>query len=287
MRIALLGTGILGHSIAERLLHTYDSLYVYNRSRSKAEDLLSLGATLCNTPAEAIAAADALFLVLTDAKTTKTVLASAEEKTLFEKKTFFQLGTISPMEAEELNAYITQKGGVFIELPVLGSKNEAKNGSLLLMFGANEEQYHKWHDFLSSLGKVFFVAEPKKAAVLKLALNQLIISSMVGFSLSFAMVIKENIDPKLFMNILRASALYCSTYDKKLPRLVKKDYELANFTLDLLLKDLKLCLEETERLSIESAPLEISRTIIEQALKRGYGQKDYSALFEAIFSPKP
>lgn len=287
LRIALLGTGLLGHSIAERLLLGNNPLYVYNRSRSKAEDLVSLGATLCNSPAEAIKAAEGIFLVLTDAKATAEVLALAEEKTSFRGKTFFQVGTISPDETLELDRQITQRGGYFVALPVLGSKNEAKKGTLLLMFGASEEHYHKWHDFLSQLGQVFFVADPKKAAALKLALNQLIISSIIGFSLSFSLILKEEIHPELFMSILRKSALYCSTFDKKLPRLLKKDYSSANFTLELLLKDLRLCLEELEKLSIESAPLKTSKTIIEQALKRGYGDKDYSALFEVVFAPHP
>jgi len=282
-KIALIGTGLLGHSIAERWLLTNHSLLVYNRTAAKAMDLVSLGAKLCSSVSETIEAANAIFLILSDATVTKNLLFEPNVRTAFHGKTFFQMGTISPEESEELALKIQEKGGSFVELPVLGSKNEAKSGTLLLMFGGSEEEYHRWYTLLSALGKVFFTGDPRKAAVLKLALNQLIISSIIAFSTSLSMVLKERIDPELFMEILRKSSLYCATFDKKLPRILNKDYSSANFTLKLLLKDLTLCLKETEKLSIQSEPLKAYEKLIQMAIDQGFENSDYSSVFEAIY----
>ena len=134
------------------------------------------------------------------------------------------------------------------ELWVLGSVAEAQKGALLVLFGGTREQLTRCDEVLGSLGREpYYVGPVGKAAVLKLALNQLIAAEMAAFSLSLALVQQEHVDVELFMAVLRKSALFAPAFDKKLPRLLSRDYSSPNFSVQHLVKDVHFFWNEHER----------------------------------------
>ncbi len=285
MNVALLGTGLMGYPMAERLIQCHHRITVYNRTRAKAEPLKSLGAVITSIPPEAVDPAQVVILMLTDAIAIDKVLFS-RKKCVLKNKTVIQMGTIAPSESIQCKEKITKQGGDYFECPVLGSIKEAKEGKLHLMVGASQEQFNQWQDFLKCFGP-----EPKligpvgKGAALKLAMNQLIASHISGFSLSLGLVQRSSIKIDDFMVILRKSALYAPMFDNKLPRMLNGDYSNPNFSTQHMLKDVMLFLKEAKSKGLATNSLETIEKILSQTLEKSGPEVDYSSLFDVV-NPK-
>ena len=192
------------------------------------------------------------------------------------------MGTISPTESKTIQPDILKAGGNYLEAPVLGSIPEAKAGTLQIMVGSTETQFHQWFDLLKFLGEPKYIGEVGSAAALKLALNQLIASLTTAFALSLNFVQQQGVDLELFMEILRKSALYAPTFDKKLQRMLEENYENPNFPTKHLLKDTNLFLQEAVKMGLNASSLEGVKAILEATQKLGKSDDDYSALFTTI-----
>jgi 3-hydroxyisobutyrate dehydrogenase len=283
MRVGLLGTGLLGTAMARRLLGRGVPLAVWNRSRHKLTPLVAEGATPAATPAELLAGVDVAVLLLADADAIRRTLLAAGTRSALAGRTVIQMGTIAPDESRALADEVFAAGGEWLEAPVLGSLPQALDGSLVVMVGGTPEQLARWRGLLEQWGpEPLHVGEVGAAAALKLALNQLIATETVAFAHSLALVRRSGVDPELFLRILRGSALYAPTFDKKLPRMTAGRYDDPNFPTRHLLKDVELFEREADRLGVRAPALEGVRTTILAALAAGHGEDDYSAIYEAV-----
>ncbi|MFM7714365.1 MAG: NAD(P)-dependent oxidoreductase, partial [Microcystis sp.] len=219
----------------------------YNRTLEKLAPLQQLGSKTVSCSEQVIQEADCLILMLTNAAAIQEVLGLNSEQSNFNNRTIIQMGTIAPSESKQLRDQIVAKGGEYLEAPVLGSIPEAKNGTLLVMVGATEKQFYQWSNLLANFGQEpMLIGAVGTAAALKLALNQLIASLTSAFALSLAFLSEQGVDIEKFMTILRQSALYAPTFDKKLTRMLEENYANPNFPTKHLLKDVNLFLEESE-----------------------------------------
>ena len=283
MTIALLGTGLLGRTIAERLQSVGHTVTVYNRTTSKALPLQAYGVTVVTRPEEAIAQADCVVLMLADAAAIRAVLLTPTALAVLRSKTVIQMGTIAQDESLALQTEIERVGGSYCEAPVLGSLAEAQAGTLLVMVGGTEGQFVQWGPLFRSLGREPRLIGPAgKAASLKLALNQLIVAEISAFALSLGLVQRAGVPVETFMAILRESALFAPAFEKKLPRLLTRDYQHPNFSTRHLLKDAELFLREASGYALTTSSLEGIRPLLERSIERGLGDSDYSAIFEVI-----
>lgn len=282
MKLALLGTGLLGGPMAEQLIKSGYDMTVYNRTIEKTEPLQKSGAGVAKTPREAIESAECSILMLADAAAIKETLFSSSDQIDFGNKTIIQMGTILPQESLEFRERISSAGGNYLEAPVLGSVPQAKERKLIVMVGGTNDQFKQWQDLFKNLGPVHFVGEVGKAAALKLAMNQLIASLTTAFALSLGIVQRNDIDVDLFMEIVRNSAVYSPTFEKKLPRMMKRDFSDPNFPTKHLLKDVNLILNESERLGLATPSVEAIIRIIKMALDKGNVETDYSSIYNAI-----
>ena len=281
MTIAFLGTGLIGKPMAEKLVKSGYEIIVYNRTVEKTKFLKELGATVVKNPKDAIESADGSILMLSDAQAIQEVLFS--DKIDFRNKTIIQMGTILPAESQNFHEKINSGGGNYFEAPVLGSIPQVQEGKLIVMVGGNQDQYNKWKEVFKSFGEdIHYVGGIGKAAALKLAMNQLIASLTAAFSLSLAMIQRNNIDVDLFMNIVRNSALYAPTFDKKLPRMLKRDFSNPNFPTKHLLKDSDLIFKESKRLGLSTHSLEGVIHLIKISLEKGFVETDYSSIYNAV-----
>ncbi|MEZ5672580.1 MAG: NAD(P)-dependent oxidoreductase [Thiotrichaceae bacterium] len=283
MKIALLGTGLLGAEIAKRLLQQKIDITVWNRTPEKTLALAAQGMKIANTPQQAIATTDATILMLADAPAVREVLFSEATCNALTGKTMIQMGTIAPRESQLLATEILALDGDYLEAPVLGSLGEAQQGNLIVMVGGNAAQFAQWQPLFQHLGQdVRLIGDIGQAAALKLALNQLIGSLTVAFSLSLGMVEGHDIDVNVFMELLRSSSLYAKTFDKKLDRMLQRDFTAPNFPTQHLLKDMRLVLAESRRLGLGTEALQGVVHLAEQAVKEGEALSDYSAIFNAV-----
>ena len=143
MKVAFLGTGLMGLPMAQRLLAANIELVAYNRTPEKLAPLQAAGAEIATHPRQAIRAADCIILMLTNAAAIYHVLLSDTSWRTLEGRTVIQMGTITPTESQEIRDAVIGGGGEYMEAPVLGSIPEAKAGKLIVMVGGKPEQYQR------------------------------------------------------------------------------------------------------------------------------------------------
>lgn len=283
MNVAWLGAGLLGRPMAERLHAAGHRVTVYNRTKEKVADLPKTGMAVAATPDEAIRAGDCVVLMLADAGAINRVLLSPAGKAELKGRTVIQMGTIGPQESRAIQQEVQAAGGDYLEAPVLGSIAEAKAQRLLVMVGGTDAQFARWAGLLKSFGPELRLIGPVgKAAALKLALNQLIAAEIAAFSLSVGLVQREDIPVDTFMDILRRSALFAPAFEKKLPRLLARDYADPNFSTKNLLKDLDLFLDEAKGLGLNPDWALGVRQLLQQAIDQGLADVDYSAVHSLV-----
>jgi 3-hydroxyisobutyrate dehydrogenase len=285
MKVAFLGTGLMGLPMAQKLLEARVQLIAYNRTPEKLEPLKATGAEVAEKPYQAINAADCVILMLTNAAAIYSVLLSDRSSQAVAGKSVIQMGTITPTESREIRDAVVAAGGEYLEAPVLGSIPEAQAGNLIVMVGAHQEQYQRHLELLKHFGpEPVLVGSVGTAAALKLALNQLIASLTAGFALSLSFIQRYGIDEDLFMYILRQSVLYAPTFDKKLQTMLEGNYANPNFPTKHLMKDTDFFIEEAKAAGLNVSSIEGVRKILEMAMKMSFAHQDYSSIFSVIKS---
>jgi len=282
MRVALIGTGLIGNPTVEKLLKANYDLRISNRTKSKTENLIKSGAKFYDDIPDLIKDSDVIISMLSDFDSFVELILDCGIHQL-DGKTFIQMSTIAPSESLELQKRMEKLRGEYLEAPILGSIPQIKNGELIILVGSTDKQFEKWNKLLSVLGnKILHIGKIGKASAMKLALNQLIITETVAFSMSLGYVRENDLDVNQFMDILRGSAIYAPTFDKKLPKMLERNFENPNFPVKHLLKDLDLMLHEFSDKNLNTTTLKGIRKIIINSLEKGDGNLDYSSIYNSI-----
>ncbi len=285
-KIGLIGTGLMGLPMARRLHEAQQTLMVFNRTPEKLESLRQTEVEIAPSVSELLQACGVVLLMLSNAQAIRAVLLSETTRPHLANRVVIQMGTISPSESRNIQDEITAEGGDYLEAPVLGSIPEAEAGKLMVMVGSSPAQFQEWSTLLKNFGpEPILVGPVGTAAALKLSLNQLISSLTTAFATSLGFVQRQGVDVEIFMNILRQSALYAPTFDKKLQRMLDHDYANPNFPTKHLLKDTNLFLKEAQDCGLQVDSLLGVRKILETACDLGLAEEDYAALF-AVVSPE-
>lgn len=286
MKIGFLGIGLMGQPMAMRLLQANYEVTVYNRTKSKLQPLEEAGAKTTDSASQVIQQTDCVILMLTDAVAIKESILSKQAKSHLANCTIIQMGTIAPKESQAIRDQVVAAGGEYLEAPVLGSIPQVKSGDLIVMVGSTQAQFDKYNQLLQHYSpEPMYVGEVGTAAAMKLALNQLIPSLISTFSLSLSLVQHLGVDVEQFMEVLRRSVIYAPTFDRKLPRMLERNFTNPNFPTKHLLKDTNLIIEQATELGLNTSQLEGVKQIIEQALIMGLDDLDYSAIYSAINPP--
>ena len=229
--VALLGSGLLGEAIGRRLLDQGVELKVWNRTPERCQTLIQEGAHATPELSSLAEGCSTVITVLRDGPVTQAVV---EELGDLRGCCLMPMGTMGVTEIRSLAEQIQHQNGHCLEAPVLGSKPQALKGELLVMAGGEPVLFDRQRPLLEHLSQEPMLVGPiGSGAATKLALNQLIASLTHGYSLALRLVQASGLDVDSFMDVLRPSALYAPTVDKKLKRM------LADAMLDnVALKDL-------------------------------------------------
>jgi len=281
MNITVLGTGLMGAPLAERLASQGHSVTVWNRHAARAMALQDV--SVASGLADAVSDAELLLLALSDFDAINAVLFEPGVESQLAGLTVLQMGTIAPSQSRTLEKDLKALGADYLEAPVLGSIPEAKAGTLIVMVGGERALFDRWLPVMQALGpKPTYIGVAGQAAALKLALNQMIAGLTASFALSLGLVRQAGIDVEQFMGILRDSALYAPTFDKKLQRMQQRDYAGPNFPVRHLLKDVNLFLDAAGEVGLDAGLLLALRELLVDTESRGLQDEDYSALYESI-----
>lgn len=284
-KVVVLGTGLMGSKAAQRLTEEGFPVTAWNRDSSKAEALKKAGVESNENLTDAVGEADVALLLLADANAIDSVLMGDESVLAALKgRTVLQMGTIGPDQSREFNRRLGERGVKYLEAPVQGSHPEVAAGSLVIMVGSDEDPTTgpAW-PVLEALGdKPRHMGKVGEAAAIKLAFNQLVASLMVGFATSLGLLERNNADVEKFMELLRESKLYAPTFDKKLPRMLDRDFTNPNFPTKHLLKDIQLFQVEAKTAGLDPSMLAGLEAIIAKTCKEGLDDTDYSAVYSGV-----
>ncbi len=282
MNIAIIGIGLMGQALGERLLAQQLSLAVYNRTQDKTHSLQELRASVATSAQHAVSNSNISLLLLSDANAINAVLDTIEPST-FHNKILIQMGTISPCESRSIAKRLNDANGLYLECPVLGSLPEARSGKLILMAAGEYDVFRSALPLLTLVGEnPNYFGKTGQASTVKLAMNQLIAGLTASFSLSLSLIEKEQVNIEQFMTVVRKSALYAPTFDKKLDRMLSNDFSKPNFPTKHLAKDIELFLTVAKNLGIETCALEGINELLNKTLEQGLANTDYSSIYAGV-----
>ncbi|MEQ1943205.1 NAD(P)-dependent oxidoreductase [Mesorhizobium sp. VNQ89] len=248
--IGFVGLGNMGAPMALRLVGAGHPPMVYDKSQTAVAEVVKAGATAASTLEALTAKAETIFLSL---PTPEVVLAVGRSIAASpgSVKRVVDLSTTGPKSEMELADILAGAGIALVDSPVSGGVAGAKKGSLALMAAGPAEHFAVVEPLLTALGKVIRVAEePGKAQVMKLINNICSAASLAITSEAMVMGAKAGLDADIMIEVLNAGSGRTSASVDKIPRFVLPGTFDFGFVIALSLKDIRLCLEEAERLGV-------------------------------------
>ncbi|HWJ19636.1 MAG TPA: NAD-binding protein [Geobacterales bacterium] len=276
-QICILGYGRLAEALADRLSQVCSRVSVYAR-RSPPEGTNKVH--FFNDVTQAINGARFVLAVTSDFASIVAILQDIDR---LDGKTFIQISTLAPSQSLAVEREVTGRGGRYVENPVLGSRPEARSGTLIAMAGpaANiDDEVSAFIDLYSNRRIVFDAVG--QASALKLIFNFLIGTLTASFSVALNAAQENRIDVDQFMGLLRESALYAPTFDKKLNQMLTGQYTNPNFPAEHLKKDLNLFGEVAHLSPLATAFVSALSDIAAAAADRQETKLDYSSLHEVV-----
>jgi len=290
-KIAFIGTGLMGETMAHRLLDAGFDLSVYNRTVSKTDALRRKGAAVAETPRQAVEQADIVIQMLNDYKAIQNVFFNSHDSDAhidsWKNKTFILMNTVTPDESRLVKGQIEETGGEYLEAPVMGSIPQVKAGDLKILVAGTQEQFQRWDNLLAFFGKKrHFIGETGQAAALKLALNQLAFSQTAMLAMSLGFLRQSDVEIDKFMGILRESALYWPGLERKFKVFMDRDYSFLRFPMKIMQKDLDLMIRQFTDKGIDTAPLDGLMQVLEKGIENGLEQTDGLSVYDIFHPPR-
>ena len=274
MRIAVLGTGIMGAPMARNLVRADHDVTVWNRTRERAE---GLGARVAGSPREAVEGAEAVVTMLADGDAVKAAMDGVE---LAGGQVWWQASTVGLRATAHLAA--TAGDAAFVDAPVLGTRQPAEQGQLTVLASgprAARERLAPLFD-ATAARTVDLGDEAGRGTRMKLVLNAWLVALVEGLGEAIALAEGLDVDPRTFLEIIDGGPMGAPYAKLKGTLMIERDYEPA-FPLELAAKDARLALDAGGDLPL----LEAVRAQMEKAVQAGYGDGDMAATVEACRAP--
>lgn len=261
MKIAWIGTGVMGESMAGHLLDAGHELYVYNRTVSKTEKLVNRGAKLLTEIKDAPLNADVVFTMVGYPKDVEGVYLGSDGliTTAKEGQVFVDMTTSSPTIAKIISEEFAKVGASALDLPVTGGDIGAKNGTLSIMVGGDKKVYEeKVLPLVQHLGKnITYFGEAGKGQYAKLANQIAIATTMISVAESFKFAKEVGLNLEDFFKTVSTGSGGSFSMTSYGPRILKNDFK-PGFFIHHFIKDMRLALEECERMNITLPGLEVA-----------------------------
>ena len=261
-------------------------LLVWNRTASRMEPLLRVGAKAGKSPAHVAAEVDVLITMVARPQDVEAVVLGPEGVLdgIRPGSVLMDMSTVSPATSRKLAAAVTTKGAEFLDAPVVGSTGPATEGTLVILVGGLPMTLQRCRPVLSSMGKtIIHAGGVGMGSALKLATNLMLAHLAAGFSEGLLLAQRAGLDPKRYLEVLEASTFRSPWYHTKGAGMMARDFS-THFALKHLHKDVRLMNELAAEVH---AILPITQAI-EQLLARseaaGKGELDYSALLAVLES---
>ena len=285
LQIAFLGLGVMGGPMAGHLADAGHRIKIYNRTRAKAEAWAARHAgVVAATPMEAADGADIVFAVVSDDPDVRAITLGEHGafQAMRRGSTFVDHSTISAALARDLAAEAQRRGFYFIDAPVSGGQAGAESGALTVMAGGDEAAFERVKPVLAAYARASTWMGPSGAGQLTKMVNQICVAGVLqGLAEGIDFGLREGLDMKRVLDLLSQGAAGSWQMQHRGKTMADGSFNFG-FAVDLMRKDLRICLEEAKR---NGAPLSVARLVdgyYAEIQDMGGGRWDTSALIRRL-----
>ena len=289
MKIGFIGLGIMGSRMAANLRKKGHELVVYNRTKEKAQDLITGGAAWADSPAELAKRVNILFTMLSKPDAVAEVALLGKRsflETLMPNSLWIDCSTVNPSFSKLMAGEAKERKVRFLDAPVGGSKGPAEQGQLLFFVGGDAKDVEAAKSLLECMGKaVFHVGGHGMGSAMKMVNNILLGQAMVAFSEALAFGESLGMTKQTMFDTLSASPVMAPFLNFKRQKLEKGDYS-AEFPLQWMHKDLHLAAETAYETGAALPCANVTKELFALAMREGLGDQDLTAVYTVLSRKK-
>lgn len=266
--------------MASNLLRSGFQVTVYNRTASKSEPLAAEGAQIAATPHSAVEGKDVIITMISNDDSIREVFYGDNGilNAMKPGAVIIDSSTISPGLVREIAAAVEERGGKFLDAPVTGSKPAAIEGTLVFMVGGNASVIEEHRDIFDAMGRLLLhMGDNGSGAVAKLAHNAMVGIHNVALAEGFSIAVKSGVPADKFLELVQNGSAGSKQAELKGRKIIDNDFS-NQFSLALMLKDLKLASSLSDSTGVPSPMLGLAKSIFQTGFNHGYGDEDLSAV---------
>jgi 3-hydroxyisobutyrate dehydrogenase len=283
-RIAWIGTGIMGLPMCGHLMEAGYKTVVHSRTKAKSEPLLARGAEWAVSPKAAAEHADVIFTIVGFPRDVREVYFGKEGVMagVAPGSVVVDMTTTEPSLAVEIYGAAKRMGVDAVDAPVSGGDVGARNATLSIMVGGDEDAVQRVIPLLRVMGKNIVHQGPAGAGQHAKMCNQIVIAgTMIGVAESLIYGYKAGLDLPTMLQSISGGAAACWSLDNYVPRMLKRDFA-PGFMVDHFIKDLRIALEESKKMGLQLPGLELAERLYTKLQELGHGREGTHALLVAL-----
>jgi 3-hydroxyisobutyrate dehydrogenase-like beta-hydroxyacid dehydrogenase len=284
MEIGFIGLGKMGFPMARRLIEAKHKLVVFDQRKEAVDKLLALGAAAASSPKEVADRAETVLASLPSLQASLEV-ATGENGVIEGKrvKRFVDLSTVGSHMAVRIFDLLAKRNIVQLDSPVSGGVGGAEKGTLAVMVSGPRADFELIKPAIEVIGKVFFIGEkPGSAQTMKLANNLLSATAVVATSEAVVMGVKSGLDPNIMIDVINAGSGQNTASRDKFPRAILPRSFDFGFATGLMVKDVRLCLEEAKSLGLSMEVAEAVGRLWEVVIRDMGPESDFTSAIKPI-----
>jgi len=280
--IGFIGIGVMGRSMAGHLLDAGYPLHVYNRTQSKAQDLIDRGAQWQDSPGKVAAEADVIITIVGFPKDVEAVYLG-EDGILANAKsgsTVIDMTTSCPKLAANIAEQAAAKSIAALDAPVSGGDIGAREARLSIMVGGEAEAFERVKPLFEIMGKNIVHQGPAGSGQHTKMCNQIAIASgMMAISEAMAYAKKSGLQPETVLQSIESGAAGSWSLSNLAPRVLKGDFA-PGFFVKHFIKDMRIAIESAEGMGLELPGLKLAKQLYDKLAAQGCEDDGTQALFK-------
>ncbi len=281
LNFGFLGLGIMGSGIVKNLLNSGHKVTVWNRTQEKAQEFAKIGAREAITPGDVIAESDITFSCVSDPQAAKEMVFGncgvlSEINTT---KGYVEMTGIDADTSQDIQEALSLKGGRYLEAQVQGSKDQANDGTLVVLVAGDRSLFDDCQSCFQAMGKnSFYLGEVGNASKMNLVLQLMSGVALAGLAEGMALADRAGLQQKDVLEVLELTTLASPLMVGKGKAIIEGGFP-TNHPLQHMQKDLKLALNMGDQLEQPLPVTASSNEVFKHAKRLGYGEHDTSAVY--------
>jgi 3-hydroxyisobutyrate dehydrogenase-like beta-hydroxyacid dehydrogenase len=265
------------------ILKNQHELYVYNRTKEKAGELMQNGAKLAESPSDLAKEVDILFSMLANPEVVEKLALGKEGflDSLKKGSIWVDCSTVNPSFSVKMANLSGEKGIHFLDAPVAGSIIPAEKGELVFLVGGDGDILDQCKPIIECMAsKILYLGSNGKGTSMKMVINTMLAFGMVGFSEAMSLGKSLEIESNKLMDVLLSSAVSPPFLSYKKEIITKGEYDKTQFPLKWMLKDLVLVSKSAYEKGIAMPVANLVKEMFALASEKGFAEKDFSAIYD-------